>query len=117
MTKINRFFTIILLLFLFSCTKQKKENTGITVEKYETFLIYGDLAPDGYLDGYTDSDTLTLKYGFLLKRIADCETDNVNIEATLKHNKKALKAMNKKYGEDWMTKFEKATNYKLAIPF
>ncbi len=113
----KNFLTIFALLFLFSCSKPPKEQQTSTQKEYETFFLYGELSADGYLDTWTTSkaDSITAKYGFRLKRIAGCEIDEIDIKAVLLHNKKALKAMNTKYGNEWIPKFEKETHYKLKI--
>lgn len=112
---------------MYSCSGQISE--GVKTEKIgkesieynsngqdsiKVFLIYGELAPDGYLD---EENPITEKYGFKLKRVAGCEVEESMVTDVLKQNNTALNQMNKKYGDDWIKEFEKKTKYKLAIPF
>ena len=78
------------------------------------FLIFGEQAPVGYLDS---ENPITEEYGFRLKRITGCQIDPELLKNSLAQNNKSLKLMNLKYGEQWMNDFEKASNFKLAIPF
>ncbi len=79
----------------------------------QVFRIYGELAPDGYLDS---ANPITEKYGFRVERIAGCEVGTVESTLADYQNRKALEAMNEKYGKDWRAAFEKETTYKLSIP-
>lgn len=122
----EKYLSIILLTVLYSCSGQtntdKIENQhqesiqtdANTQDELAVFLIYGELAPDDYLD---DANSITEGYGFQLKRIAGCEVDEAILNEAHSQNKKSLEFMNKKYGKDWMDAFEKKTNYKLSIPF
>lgn len=112
---------------MYSCSRQVPKDEKL--EKYDqesfglnscdedslkVFLIYGELAPDGYLD---EENPITESYGFKLKRVAGCEVEESMVKDVLMQNNSALKEMNKKYGNNWMKEFEKETKYKLAIPF
>lgn len=112
---------------MYSCSGQTSEDKKIERLEQESFelnskgedslkvfLIYGELAPYGYLD---DENSITEKYGFKLKRVAGCEVEESMVRDVLKQNNTALIEMNKKYGDDWIKEFEKKTQYKLAIPF
>lgn len=122
-----KYLSIIVLIILSSCSEQPV--TPLDIEKIEQisievdsnvqdslmlFQIYGELAPDGYLDG---KNSLTEEYGFQLKRVAGCEVEDGMVKNILKQNNAALSEMNRIYGDDWIIEFEKKTNYKLAIPF
>ena len=87
---------------------EKSEN-----EKMPTFLIYGELAPVDYLD---DENVITEKYGFKLRRVAGCAVSLSLVISVKLNNRVAFRRMNKRYGEDWMQRFENETNWKLAIP-
>ncbi|WP_291720472.1 hypothetical protein [Bernardetia sp.] len=84
------------------------------IEDIPTFKIYGELAPDGYLDW---GNPITEKYGFRLERIAGCNVQEYEVWWANRNNKDALQEMNDKYGKDWQAKFEKETGYKLLIPY
>jgi len=119
-------FLILVLVFLFSCgcnlPKDKKTEEFTQEPTYSnphlqdsitTFLIYGELAPDGYLD---TEDSITYRYGFRLKRVAGCEISSLEINKIHQHNQQAITKMNKKFGLNWIDEFEKSTNHKLMIP-
>ncbi|MBN2890813.1 MAG: hypothetical protein JXL97_03015 [Bacteroidales bacterium] len=122
----KKYLAIIFFIIFYSCSEQApvdKTTEKIGQESFEldsdkdslmVFLIYGELAPAGYLD---DENPITEEYGFKLKRVAGCEVDEAFVNDILKQNNNALIEMNKKYGDDWIKEFEKKTNYKLAIPF
>jgi hypothetical protein len=106
-----------IILFTTACNNNQTKNTNkITTtieEELPVFLIYGELAPEGYLD---KENQITEDYGFRLKRITGCEIELDEMNNANKNNNETMELMNKKYGENWMQEFEKATNYKLAIP-
>lgn len=108
--------------FLFVLSQCKKDPEKIsptqqTVEKIPTFEVYGELAPSDYVDGYNPKhDSITKKYGFLVKRVADCEVTDDLVNKANRNNQKALEEMNKKYGHNWQSQFEKETGLKIAIP-
>lgn len=107
------------LFVLSQCQKDsaKISSTPLTLEKIPTFEVYGELAPIDYVDGYNPKhDSITKKYGFLMKRVADCEVTDGLVRKANRNNQKALEEMNKKYGENWQSQFEKETGLKLAIP-
>ncbi len=112
---------LIIVSFLFSCKGQtadklnanKVEDVSNQEDSLVTFLIYGELAPDGYLDSENE---ITEQYGFKLDRIAGCEVEEDLVNKVKTNNKKALALMEKRYGFSWMQNFEKETNFKLAIP-
>ena len=126
MKKMRIYLITIVLIVISSCSgqtsadrteKHNKESikTDSSVQdSLAVFFIYGELAPDGYLD---DENSITESYGFKLKRIAGCEVDETIVNEAHVLNKKTLIEMNKKYGNDWMDSFEKKTKYKLVIPF
>ena len=123
----KKYLSIIVFIILYSCsgqTSEGKKTEKLGQESFEynsngqdslkVFLIYGELAPDGYLD---EENPITENYGFKLKRVAGCEVEESMVNDVLKQNNTALIEMNKKYGDDWIKEFEKKTKYKLAIPF
>ncbi len=110
------------VLFLISCesNSQNSNQADSTIVKAEkksenlpTFQIYGELAPEGYLD---NSNPITEKYGFRMERIAGCEMGSSEAEEANENNAEALEKMNEKYGIDWQTNFENETGFKLSIP-
>lgn len=122
MMKINliKLSILFLLVGISSCSESNQPvediNTTEPEEKEEglpVFLIYGELAPDGYLDG---EDPITEKYGFKLERIAGCEVSNSEIQRAHAQNKKSMELMHRTYGSGWQNKFEKMTGLKLSIP-
>src|SRR5690554_161966 len=118
----KKYLSIIIFIILCSCTEQipgDNNTENLVQDLNETdsltvFLIYGELAPDGYLD---EENSIIEIYGFKLKRIAGCEVEENMVNDALLQNNNALTEMNNKYGDDWIKKFEKKTNFKLAIPF
>ena len=79
-----------------------------------TFLIYGELAPTGYVE---DKDSLTTKrFGFGLKGLAVWEVTSELIDSVKKINTKNNVIMKAKYGNDWKKKFEEQSKLKIAIP-
>lgn len=108
--------------FLFVLSQCQKDHVSSstatqTVEKIPTFEVYGELAPIDYVDGYNPKhDSITRKYGFLMKRVADCEVTDGLVKKANRTNQEALQEMNRKYGEKWQEKFEKETGLKIAIP-
>ena len=77
------------------------------------FQLYGELAPDGYLDG---ADTITEAFGFKLDRVASCEVTQELVASVGKNNQLAMEAMNEKYGSNWQQDFTEKTGYQLSIP-
>lgn len=117
MKKLVVCFTV--LFVLSQCQKEQITNSTKPQieEKIPTFEIYGGLAPVDYVDGYDPKhDSITKKYGFFMKRVADCEVTDGLVRKAIRNNQKALEEMNRKYGENWQQKFEKETGLKLAIP-
>ena len=107
------------LFVLSQCQKDtaKISSTQQTLEKIPTFEVYGGLAPIDYVDGYNPKhDSITRKFGFLMKRVADCEVTDDLVRKANRNNQKALEEMNKKYGENWQEKFEKEMGLKIVIP-
>lgn len=86
----------------------------IAADTLPVFETYGELPPQGYL---YDADTLTERYGFKLKNLAGCEVDGLDLRAIQRHNRGVRDQLAKKYGEQWLEKFERETHYKLAVPF
>ena len=117
----HSFVLFLILSFFVNCTTDNsKKNNQIdsTIAENEektlpTFQIYGELAPEGYLDS---NNPVTEKYGFRMKRITGCEVGSREAEEANKNNAEVLEGMNEKYGIDWQTNFEKETGYKLSIP-
>ena len=66
--------TILILTFLsfFSCSEKPK--TVNQKKEIPTFLMYGEIAPVGYLEEQDDS--IARKFGFSIKRVAGCEVDD-----------------------------------------
>lgn len=110
---------ILLLIFavsIIACSEKPVkvlQEEGVK-EELPLFKIYGELMPDGYIDG---ANPITETYGFRQERVTGCEVGSALLKEVQAHNKTALKAMNKKYGENWQKEFEEKTGYKLAIPF
>jgi hypothetical protein len=75
---------------------------------YPEFQLYGELFPLDYLDeGY---DTLTMSYGFKVRRIAGCEEEEENqFKDADAHNQEMFELMVKRCGKDWLTTFESET--------
>ncbi|KOY86860.1 hypothetical protein AD998_12550 [bacterium 336/3] len=114
------FFFIITILSL-SCNqetdKPQNQNTQNFSKKEPdkaVFLIYGELAPTGYVEEKDSS--ITQKFGFCVHRITGCEVTPELIDSVKVINQKSSSMMQSKYGKDWIQKFEKETNMKLAIP-
>ncbi len=83
----KKIFPVIILLFLFSCSKEQRKQQSFPPQKeYETFLIYGEAS----WNDLENADSITTKYGFKLKRIAGCEVEDIDLKATLLHNKKQI---------------------------
>ena len=61
------------------------------------FKVYGELAPDGYVDEY---NSITEAYGFIINRVAGCEITEKLKNKIHKKNKQSLKTMNAYYGKD-----------------
>ncbi len=119
-SSIKIIFILFIFLSIFSCNFEKKKNYK-TVEQEEEivkFLIYGELLPDGYIDPYIDNntDSITKKFGFVVRRISGCDVTNALINDAEETNKASNKKMKRKYGVNWKDKFEKQTKYKLYIP-
>lgn len=111
-------FFIISILFL-SCNQeadkpQKLQNLPKKEPQKTIFLIYGELAPTGYIKEQDSS--ITQKFGFCVKRITGCEVTPELTDSVKVINQKNNSLMQSKYGKDWIQKFEKETNMKLAIP-
>lgn len=110
-----RFFLVgIVSFFLLIQCKAQDNGAKSTDDGLVEFQIYGELAPDGYLDA---ADTITHAYGFKLKRVSGCEMGSGEAKRINKQNLKGLEEMNEKYGKDWRAKFTEKTGYHLAIPF
>lgn len=86
----------------------------IVADILPVFETYGELPPQGYL---YDADTITERYGFKLKNLAGCEVDGLDLPAIQCHNRAVRDQLAKKYGKQWLEKFERETHYKLAVPF
>lgn len=116
---------IIVLTFLsfFSCSERPKteerleEKPKIVNQKIEipTFLMYGEIAPVGYLEEQDDS--IARKFGFSIKRVAGCEVDDKLLDSIKTINQKNDAIMRKKYGNNWINNFEKNSHLKMFIPF
>ncbi len=78
------------------------------------FQVYGELAPDGYID---EANSITEAYGFIISRVAGCEITKELQKKVHKKNNQSLKYMNTIYGKDWKENFTKETGLELAIPF
>ncbi len=111
---------ITVLSIVVSCkqksTKQKfieTPNKSVT-ESIPTFLIYGELMPDGYIKQKDSS--ITQKFGFNIKRVAGCEITNKLVDSVKTINQKNNEIMRSQYGNNWKQKFETATRQKIAIP-
>lgn len=117
MKKFVAFFTFLLVLCYCQKDKINDSETKQNLQTFATFEIYGSLAPSDYADGYKPThDSITKKYGFIMKRVADCEVTDGLVREANRNNEKALEQMNKKYGENWQQKFEQETGLKLSIP-
>ena len=112
----NYVYLTMIIILLFSC-KQKptKQNFDeITNVSVPTFLIYGELVPNGYVKEKDSS--VTQQFGFNIKRVAGCEVTNKLVARVKENNEKNNLIMRSKYGTNWKQKFETAAKLKLAIP-
>ena len=76
---------------------------------FPEFQIYG--LPEGQLE---DNDSLTIPYGFVVRRLAGCEEETPNqFEKIDSHNQNTYELMVKRYGKDWLGIFERETGQKL----
>ena len=115
------FLAILVLLVVFCACSQRTDKIPFSLPEYSEqttdsipeFYIYGELAPQGYLD---DENPLTEKFGFKVKRVAGCEIEQDEREKILTHNHRLFDYMTEKYGEGWESNFEKETHLKLLIP-
>lgn len=83
-------------------------------ENLPTFLIYGELALFGYVE---EKDSVsTKKFGFNVKRVADCDVTSELIDSVKTINIENDLTMKSKYGNDWKLKFEEQSKLKIAIP-
>lgn len=117
MKKLVVCFTV--LFVLYQCQKEQITNSTKPQmeEKISIFEVYGSLAPPDYADGYNPKhDSITKKYGFLMKRVADCEVTEGLVKKANRNNQNAFKEMNKKYGENWQSQFENEAGLKISIP-
>ena len=112
---------LLLLVSLLGCHQQKmtdkeelKQTKVVEEPTFPEFLLYGELAPDGYLNYATDS--ITEQYGFRVKRIAGCEISVMDVAKAHVQNTESMNEMNHRYGEDWQEKFTEATGLELWIP-
>ncbi|MCU0437462.1 MAG: hypothetical protein MUC49_06060 [Raineya sp.] len=112
-------FFIFSTLF-FSCNQetdkpQNQNNQNLSKKEPDkaVFLIYGELAPTGYIEERDSS--ITQKFGFSVRRITGCAITPQLIDSVKVINQKSNSLMESKYGKDWRQKFEKETNMKLAI--
>lgn len=97
--------TVILAVLFFSSCHQKQAGQQRTQkEELPIFLIYGELMPVGYIDE-RDSVT-TQKFGFNLKRVANCEVSRELINIAALMNKKNDQLMRQRYGNEWVKNFE-----------
>lgn len=110
----------LILIFINACTTDNSDQHS-EINKLEessedalpVFLIYGELAPDGYIDG---EDPITEKYGFKVKRIAGCEVSSTEMSRAHRTNKQSMREMNRKYGENWQSDFKRKTGLMLSFP-
>jgi len=114
--KINTLFTILYVLLLISCSDTNKKQSNSLKDK-ETkipiFLMYGELPPTDYAG---EKDSLkTLRYGFLIKRVAGCDVTDGLIDSVETVNKNANQQMQQKYGKNWRTTFEKQSKLKFLL--
>lgn len=127
--KYSLFILLVISCALTACGTQENQTNGTdtpvvttsmdtppTEAEMPTFHIYGELAPDGYLD---EANPITEPYGFKLKRIAGCEVEENTVPDAKAHNQAAFDKMSKQYGEDWREQFEAETNLKLffSLPY
>ncbi|SFW65701.1 hypothetical protein [Cellulophaga fucicola] len=115
------FLIFILIVSLTVACKQKatEQKTKENIKKNEvanipTFLLYGELVPEGYVEEKDSS--ITKKSGFTIKRVADCEITDQLVDSVKTINLKNELIMNSKYGDNWKQEFEKETNLRLQIP-
>lgn len=111
---------IVIAICVASCSKSNNHKniileTKISKSKSQpTFLLYGELLPVGYTE---EKDSVsTKKFGFNIKRVADCDVTSELIDSVKKINIESNAIMKSEYGNDWKEKFEKQTNIKIAIP-
>jgi hypothetical protein len=76
------------------------------------FQIYGELAPDDYL---SESDTISLKYGFKFKRLAGCVVTSELMDSVSLNNAKSVLLMEEKYGSDWKNQMESKTGKRITF--
>ncbi|RZJ42130.1 MAG: hypothetical protein EOO19_13935 [Chryseobacterium sp.] len=114
------FMLIVIAICVASCSKSNNHKniileTKISKSKSQpTFLLYGELLPVGYTE---EKDSVsTKKFGFNIKRVADCDVTSELIDSVKKINIESNAIMKSEYGNDWKEKFEKQTNIKIAIP-
>ena len=101
----------ILIILSFSHCKEDKKTT----KKEVIFLTYGELPPVNYID--EKDSIITQKFGFQIKRLGNCEVTNSMISKAKRTNSKSNAQMKSKYGNDWITKFEKETGIIFYVPF
>lgn len=77
---------------------------------YPEFYLYGEKPPYNYLE--EANDTLTKPFGFVVRRIADCVVDRIQVKKTDAHNQNMFDLMVERYGKDWHTRFEEETGLK-----
>ncbi|MBV7439980.1 hypothetical protein KRX57_00945 [Weeksellaceae bacterium TAE3-ERU29] len=78
-------------------------------------MTYGELPPINYID--EKDSAITKKFGFKVKRIADCEVTNTIIYKAKRTNTESNIQMQSKYGNNWINKFEKETGMRFSVPF
>jgi|GEM_PF-3595680 len=121
----NFFMLALFLVLTISCTqetknpnaaKQAKQPTKdkITKDKIPTFLLYGELMSEGWID--EQDSTVAKRFGFTIKRVAGCEVTDELVDSVKIINQKNDLIMQSKYGKNWKQQFEKETKLQLAIP-
>lgn len=120
-TQMRKYFFLFIILIV-SCNQEthksqnvnKTKNTSQKQPEKPLFLIYGELAPAGYVEA--KDSVITQKFGFCIQRITGCEVTPELIDSVKVINQKSNSMMQSKYGKDWIQKFEKETNMKISIP-
>ena len=79
---------------------------------YPEFYMYGEQLPPEYVE---EDDALTMRYGFKIRRIADCEIDLIDMDETVRHNEEMFNIMKKRYGSLWYSRFKNQTGKQLYL--
>lgn len=100
------------VLYLRKLSEAAETSSSISEKEPVIFHYYGEKMPLKYENPQVDS--IALKYGFVLKRVAGDDLTNEIVEDVKAHNEKALGEMLVKEGGAWRRKFEAEVGFSLS---